>query len=92
MPSTGDKALSTSPNWINGLPFISADQDYTRETAPNIACQDVAAPSVRPVRSLSLAWNKLPPILRDITDRKQFRKSFKTHIFLEHAVAIKLFM
>ena len=29
-----------------------------------------------------LAWNTLPPALRDITDRKQFRKSLKTHLYV----------
>ena len=29
-----------------------------------------------------LAWNALPTALRDITDRKQFRKSLKTHLYI----------
>jgi hypothetical protein len=35
-----------------------------------------------------LTWNKLRPTLRDITDLKQFRKTSKTHIFLELSVVI----
>ena len=30
-----------------------------------------------------LAWNALPTALRDITDRKKFRKSLKTHLYIQ---------
>jgi hypothetical protein len=40
-----NNALFISPTWFMHLPFTSVDQDYALETAPNIACQDVAVHS-----------------------------------------------